>query len=234
MFTFDFSKQPGFPGSQKQSILDKPDLSLSSFKNQWTRQDYIHNTELITHPNYTLIPRLTPLPTLGKVSTPIPKACVKVVHCTIPLILRLMTPIRHLSETENISSSYRLLSSSATHRWKWKKERERRKIAPKHCGRSHMALTGAVRHSTKAGRRNKKRQFLILYLYTRYIPILAEESCGAFRQGGICQNDRASEGVKKRAWEQTSCFAFLPKNTSAPECFLVMSLDRYKNGNQYL
>lgn len=71
-----------------------------------------------------------------------------------------------------------------------------------------MALSGAVRHSTKAGRQNKKRQFLILYLSTRYIPILAEESCGALRQGGICQNDRASEGVKKnRAWEQTSCLS---------------------------
>lgn len=71
-----------------------------------------------------------------------------------------------------------------------------------------MALSGAVRHSTKAGRQNKKRQFLILYLSTCYIPILAEESCGALRQGSICQNDRASEGVKKkkkRAWEQTSC-----------------------------
>lgn len=119
-----------------------------------------------------------------------------------------MTPIRHLSETENISSSYRLLSSSATHRWKKKKREGEGKIAPKHCGRSHMALSGAVRHSTKAGRQNKKRQFLILYLSTRYIPILAEESCGALRQGGICQNDRASEGVKKnRAWEQTSCLS---------------------------
>ncbi len=38
---------------------------------------------------------------------------------------------------------------------------------------------------------------------------------------------------KNRAWEQTSCFVLLPKNTSASECFLVMSLDQYKNGNQY-
>lgn len=97
-----------------------------------------------------------------------------------------------------------------------------------------MALSGAVRHSTKAGRQNKKRQFLILYLSTRYIPILAEESCGALRQGGICQNDRASEGVKKTSLETNELFEFLPKNTSASECFLVMSLDRYKNGNQYL
>lgn len=133
------------------------------------------------------------------------------VHCTIPLILRLMTPIRHLSETENISSSYRLLSSSATHLWKGKKERERRKIAPKHCGRSHMALSGAVRHSTKAGRRNKKRQFLILYLSTRYNPILAEESCGALRQGGIYQNDRASEGVKKMRLGTNELFRALAK-----------------------
>lgn len=148
-----------------------------------------------------------------------------------------MTPIRHLSETENISSSYRLLSSSATHRWKKKKREGEVRIAPKHCGRSHMALSGAVRHSTKAGRQNKKRQFLILYLSTRYLPILAEESCGALRQGSICQNDRASEGVKKK--KKTSLgtnelFELLPKNTSASECFLVMSLDRYKNGNQYL
>lgn len=43
-----------------------------------------------------------------------------------------------------------------------KKERERGKIAPKR-GSSHMALSGAIRRSTKAGRR-KERQLFILNL----------------------------------------------------------------------
>lgn len=57
------------------------------------------------------------------------KACAKVAHCTIPLILRLMTPILHLSETENISTSSHLLLSSAAHPWR-RKEKKKTKRKP--------------------------------------------------------------------------------------------------------
>ncbi len=99
--------------------------------------------------------RLTPLPTLGKVWTPIPKLVWKWCIAQYPWSCVWWPP----SGTWAKRKTYPPLTASSPLQQlivgKGKKERE--KIAPKHCGRSHMALSGAVRHSTKAGRRKKEK-----------------------------------------------------------------------------
>lgn len=117
-----------------------------------------------------------------------------------------MTPIRHLSETENISSSYRLLSSSATHRWKEKRERERGENSSKALWKkSHGTLRSSPPLHKGWETKQEKAISHSLPLYTLH----PHPSWGklwrsqARRHLSEWQSEWGSK--KKRAWEQTSC-----------------------------